>query len=286
MNTRWLRTRVHGATRWLPLCLSLCGATAAGCGSDDNDGSGSGSGGQAGSSMQGGAGAAGKAAGSGGAAGRAVAGAGGQAAGEDAGISDDAAVPAQSFSFFVTSDTSKTGDLGGLKGADARCQKLAGQVAAGGKTWHAYLSADHAADGGGPVHAKDRIGKGPWYNVNGQLLAQDLGALHMRDGDAALFLDEHGHKINGQWSGSPTPNEHDVLTGSQLDGTLLADKTCKDWTSSSADDTAQVGHTDGLGPMQNGAPPYNSWNSVHENGGCNDTAPRGGAGKLYCFAID
>jgi hypothetical protein len=101
-----------------------------------------------------------------------------------------------------------------------------------------------------------------------------------------VFIDEMGGKINGQWAGSPPPLQHDVLTGSNGDGTLLVGKTCADWTSDSADDTAQVGHTDGLGPNMNAAAPYSSWNSAHENGGCDDTAPRGGAGKLYCFAVD
>jgi hypothetical protein len=136
------------------------------------------------------------------------------------------------------------------------------------------------------VDARDRIGTGPWYNSKGVLLAENLAALHAMSGDPELFLDENGAKINGQWQGSPTPNEHDVLTGTAADGTLLAGKTCADWRSDAADMTAQVGHTDGLGPNMNAAPPYNSWNSVHENESCADTAPRGGAGRLYCFAID
>jgi hypothetical protein len=116
-------------------------------------------------------------------------------------------------------------------------------------------------------------------------LADNLDSLHKRSGDPAVFLDEHGKRINGQWPGSPTPNEHDVLTGSDTTGQVLAGKTRQDWTSKDAADLAQVGHADGLGPMQNAELPYPSWNSSHENGGCNDTAPRGGAGKLYCFAI-
>lgn len=189
--------------------------------------------------------------------------------------------------FFVTSDTSATADLGGLSGADARCQRLADAAGFGAHTFHAYLSAEQDPDDESKtVNARDRIGTGPWYNAKGVLLAADLTALHALSGDPELFLDEAGNKINGQWQGSPTPNEHDVLTGSAADGTLLEGKTCADWTSSSADMTAQVGHTDGLGPSMNAAPPYNSWNSVHENGSCADTAPRGGAGRLYCFAID
>lgn len=288
MNTR-------GALRWLPLCLLICSTAALGCGDDDDDGAANG--GDSGSSGKSGAGrggsgggaAAGKgASGSGGgaAAGKGASGSGGagRAGAGQTGSGDDAGMP-DKLNFFVTSDTSMTGDLGGLAGADERCQKLAAAVGAGDKTWHAYLSVEHAADGGGPVNARDRIGSGPWYNVKGVQLAKDLAELHGRDGDPEVFIDEHGDKINGQWSGSPMPNQHDVLTGSNADGTLLSGKTCKDWTSSSMADTAQVGHTDGLGPMQNPAPPYNSWNSVHENGGCNDTAPRGGAGKLYCFGL-
>jgi len=282
MNTRWCRTRV------LPVCFLVCSAAAVGCGDDaaDDDAVGPSEGGAPARGGNGGRAAAGSGtagrAGSGGAAGRGTAG----RAGEDAGVADDAAVPAQSFSFFVTSDSSKTGNLGGLTGADKRCQDLASAVGAGGKTWHAYLSAEHAANGGGAVNARDRIGQGPWYNANGALLAKDLTELHARKGDPAVFLNERGERINGQWSDSPKPNEHDVLTGSDGEGKLIVGNTCKDWTSSDMADTAQVGHSDGLGPMGNGAPPYDSWNSVHKNGGCHDTAPGGGAGKLYCFALD
>ena len=199
--------------------------------------------------------------------------------------SDAAADSEATLSFFVTSDKSMTGDLGGLAGADARCQKLARGVDAGDKTWHAYLSVSEG-ENDKPVHARERIGRGPWYNAKGVKLADDIDALHARTGDAEVFLDEHGERINGQWPGSPTPNEHDVLTGSKADGTLLEGKTCADWTSSEAGMSAQVGHSDGLGPNQNPAAPYSSWNSAHESAGCDDTAPRGGAGRLYCFATD
>jgi len=189
--------------------------------------------------------------------------------------------------FFVTSDTSGTADLGGLNGADARCQRLAAAAHLEAHTFHAYLSAEKSpTDENQAVNARDRIGTGPWYNAKGALLAADLASLHALNGDPELFLDEHGRKINGQWPGSPTPNEHDVLTGSAADGTLLEGKTCADWSSAATDMTAQVGHTDGLGPNMDPSPPYNSWNSVHENESCADTAPRGGAGRLYCFAID
>jgi hypothetical protein len=195
--------------------------------------------------------------------------------------------PKSKLSFFVTSDTSATGDLGGLKGADARCQKLAQAVSSRPRTFRAYLSVEQDPDNGGSAtHARDRIGQGPWYNAKEVLVAENLEALHARNGDAEVFLNEKGEKINGQWEGSPAPNEHDVLTGSDANGRVLPGKTCADWTSAAAGSTAQVGHSDGLGPNRNGAPPFNSWQSSHENRGCNDTAPAGGAGHLYCFAID
>jgi hypothetical protein len=189
--------------------------------------------------------------------------------------------------FFVSSKTSMTGDLGGLDGADARCQSLAEAAGAGAHTWHAYLSVEHdAANGGSPTNARDRIGAGGWTNSAGVLLAADLVSLHARSGDANVFLDEQGHKIPGQWAGSPPPVQHDVLTGSDMMGMLMTGLTCGDWTSSSTTTAAQVGHTDGLGPNMDPTPPLNSWNSAHANQSCADTAPRGGAGRIYCFAID
>ena len=132
----------------------------------------------------------------------------------------------------------------------------------------------------------DRIGPGPWYNVNLQLIANNLAELHASTGDAALFLDERGQRINGQWTGSPGPIEHDILTGSNLDGTLAPGKTCGDWTSEAASLVAVVGHSDGMGPNQNTAPPLSSWIAAHDNQNCANTAPRGGAGRFYCFAVD
>jgi hypothetical protein len=190
-------------------------------------------------------------------------------------------------SFFVTSQTSKTGNLGGLKAADQRCQALAMAVGAGSKTWRAYLSADEDPDNANmPVNARDRIGDGPFYNQKGALLASDLDALHARKGDADLFIDEKGNKINGQWQGSPTPNEHDILTGSKADGTLLKGGTCDNWSSDSKSLKAGVGHSDGLGPKGATTGTYTSWNAAHSNAGCNDTAPQGGAGRFYCFATN
>jgi len=192
---------------------------------------------------------------------------------------------AQSFSFFVTSQTSVTGNLGGLAGADATCQRLAFAAGGGNRTWRAYLSVAHdPANGSGPTNARDRIGNGPWYNWAGTLVANNLTELHARTGDASVFIDEHGQRINGQWTGSPAPVQHDILTGSNADGTLATGLTCADWTSSSASDVGQVGHADGLGPGQSTAGALSSWNSAHANQNCADTAPRGGAGRFYCFA--
>lgn len=186
--------------------------------------------------------------------------------------------------FFVTSEKSVTGNLGGLAGADATCQRLATAVGLGNPTWRAYLSVERdPSNGNQPTHAKDRIGPGPWYNANKVLVANNLAELHARTGDASLFLDERGQRINGQWTGSPAPVEHDMLTGSNADGTLMVGLTCADWTSSSTSIAAQVGHSDGLGPNQSTAGALSSWNSAHANQNCADTAPRGGAGRFYCF---
>src|SRR6266850_7404436 len=162
--------------------------------------------------------------------------------------------------FFVSSAKSTTGNLGGLRGADALCQSLATAVGAGSKTWRAYLSVDRDADNSNrPTDARSRIGSGPWVNVNGVVVARDLAELHARKGDAAVFLDERGQRINGQWTGSPSPVEHDILTGSNADGTLAAGLTCADWTSASDTVAAQVGHSDGLGPGQSIAGALASW---------------------------
>ena len=190
-----------------------------------------------------------------------------------------------SFSFFVTSVTSTTGNLGGLAGADASCQALAQAAGQGGRTWRAYLSVERdPANGNQPTHAKDRIGTGPWLNANRAVVANSVAELHARTGDANLFLNERGQRINGQWTGSPAPVEHDILTGSNADGTLATGLTCADWTSASAAVAARVGHSDGMGPNQSTAGALSSWNSAHDNQNCSDTGPRGGAGRFYCFA--
>jgi sarcosine oxidase delta subunit len=190
-----------------------------------------------------------------------------------------------SLSFFVTSATSSTGNLGGLAGADATCQRLAAAAGQGTRTWRAYLSVERdPANGNQPTHARDRIGVGPWFNANRVAVANNVAELHARSGDASIFLDERGQRINGQWSGSPIPVEHDILTGSNADGTLAQGLTCNDWTSASADVAAQVGHSDGMGPNQSTAGTLSSWNAAHTNQNCANTVPRGGAGRFYCFA--
>jgi hypothetical protein len=177
--------------------------------------------------------------------------------------------------FFVSSDTSMTANLGGLMGADARCQRLATAVGQGSKTWRAYLSVATP-----PTNAIDRIGAGPYINSAGAMVAADKAALHARTGDSMLFLTERQERINGQWVGSPTPNQHDILTGSQRDGTLQAGLTCGDWMAITGE--SQVGHVDGLGPNQATTGSLSYWNSAH-TGMCGDTAPKGGAGRIYCF---
>jgi hypothetical protein len=189
-----------------------------------------------------------------------------------------------SLSFFVSSATSTTGNLGGLSGADATCQRLAAAAGQGSRTWRAYLSVERdPANNNQPRHARDRIGSGPWYNANLALVANNVTELHARTGDATLFLDERGQRINGQWTGSPTPNQHDILTGSNADGTVFAGRTCGDWILGDGGGSSQVGHSDGLGPNQSTAGALASWNSAH-TGQCANTAPGGGAGRIYCFA--
>jgi hypothetical protein len=189
-----------------------------------------------------------------------------------------------SMTFFVTSAKSVTGNLGGLRGADTRCETLAAAVGNTHRTWRAYLSVERDLDNK-RTDARDRIGNGPWVNANGVAVARDLNELHARKGDANVFVDERGQRIAGQWAGSPAPVEHDILTGSNADGTLMSGMTCSDWTSDSASLAAQVGHSDGLGPGGDTSGTLSSWNSAHANQSCANTAPRGGAGRIYCFAL-
>lgn len=188
--------------------------------------------------------------------------------------------------FFVTSaGPGKGADLGGLEGADRHCQTLAQAAGAGGKTWHAYLS----TQGAGAVNAKDRIGRGPWLNAKGVAVAKDVADLHGASNNLSkeTALSEKGEVINGR---GDTPNRHDILTGSQSDGTAFTgadDRTCGNWTKSGAG-AAMVGHHDRKG--LNDSAPMLSWNSSHPSrgpdGGCsqNDLKSTGGDGLLYCFA--
>ena len=184
----------------------------------------------------------------------------------------------------------KGADLGGLAGADAQCQKLATAVNAGNKTWHAYLSTQ-AANGNPAINARDRIGQGPWYNTRGALISRDLAQLN---GDTlelarlgnniskATAFTEKNESVKGA---GDTPNQHDIITGSQADGTAYtdaADHTCKNYTSSAADGSVQLGHFDRTGGNNT------SWNSTHPSRGCGQAnlVSTGGAGLLYCFAVN
>lgn len=186
---------------------------------------------------------------------------------------------AQDTSFFVTSTNPNGGNLNGLSGADGYCEGLAATVGAGGKTWRAYLSTS-------TVNARDRIGAGPWYNVNGDLISPSVQELHTAAANLTreTALDQNGDMpgyLGGD--GQPDPLEHDVLTGTNADGTS-ADATCNNWTSNSSDDTAMLGHADRLGRTAG----VNSWNEVHDSQGCDmpSLAATGGTGLFYCFATD
>jgi hypothetical protein len=187
--------------------------------------------------------------------------------------------------FFITSAGPGNGAaLGGLAGADQHCQMLAKAAGAGNRTWRAYLSAQ-ASGGQAAVNARDRIGKGPWYNAKGVMVAKDVQDLHSDTNNLKkeTSISEKGEVLNGR---GDTPNQHDILTGSQLDGTVPAgdaDKTCKNWTSS-GEGSALVGHHD----RQGGGDNPTSWNSAHGSKGCSqqNLVATGGAGRFYCFAIN
>lgn len=193
-----------------------------------------------------------------------------------------AGVPAQaqdtSMSFFITSAGPGDGaNLGGLEGADAHCQKLAEAAGAAGKAWRAYLSS-------GTANAHDRIGDGPWYNAKGELIANNLEELH---GDANKIskqtgLTESGDTVKGR---GDEPNTHDILTGSNADGTVAAGMTCDDWTNNGAGQ-AFVGHHDRIGRTDDA--PAKSWNASHPSRGCgkDDLPKSGGNGLFYCFAAN
>ena len=191
---------------------------------------------------------------------------------------------ASQMTFFITSTGSGKGaDYGGLAGADRHCQELASAVGAGGHTWHAYLS----TQGPDAVNARDRIGKGPWRNAKGEIIAHDLDELHGKNNiGKQTALTEKGDIVNGR---GDTPNRHDILTGSKPDGTAFppgSDMTCGNYTKS-GEGSVMLGHHDRNGtnpdPVANA-----SWNSSHKSAGCSDAllAKTGSAGYLYCFATN
>jgi hypothetical protein len=188
-------------------------------------------------------------------------------------------------SFFVSSTGSGKGaDFGGLAGADAHCQKLAESVGAGHRTWRAYLSATPTATSPA-VNARDRIGSGPWQNAKGVVVATSVANLHSDQNNLTkqTALTERGEVVKGR---GDTPNQHDILTGTQPDGTAATgaqDTTCGNWTKS-GEGSAIVGHHDRIGLRDDA--PSKSWNSSHGSRGCSDQAliATGGAGYLYCFA--
>jgi hypothetical protein len=187
-----------------------------------------------------------------------------------------------SMSFFLTSAGPGDGaKMGGLSGADTHCQALADTAGAGGKTWRAYLSTSEPR-----VNARDRIGKGPWVNANGVQVAASVDNLHSDNNKLSKenSISEVGDALNGR---GDTPNRHDILTGSDLDGMAYSDgkdHSCRDWTYSGTDGSAQVGHHD----RQGGGANPTSWNNAHPSRGCSqgDLQGTGGDGLFYCFAID
>ncbi|HJN96211.1 MAG: hypothetical protein CMQ15_03115 [Gammaproteobacteria bacterium] len=187
--------------------------------------------------------------------------------------------------FFITSvGIGDGGNLGGLAGADAHCQSLAAAVGAGNRSWAAYLS----TQGAGGVDARDRIGAGPWANVNGLIMATSVESLHYDNSNLnwEFTLDENGNQFASRIDGDPDFSEHDALTGSQIDGTAMPsgqDQTCSNWTSN-GEGSARVGHADRYSFTTPGSP----WNSSHGTPGCTqeNLVAVGGAGLLYCFATD
>ena len=187
--------------------------------------------------------------------------------------------------FFITSVGIGDGaNLGGLAGADAHCQALADAAGSGQRTWRAYLS----TQGDGAVNARDRIGDGPWANVNGLIMAASVSSLHH---DNSNFnwehsLDENGEQFPSRIDGDPDFSEHDVLTGTQIVGTAFTageDRTCGNWTSND-EGSAMLGHADRYSFTTPGSP----WNTAHPSRSCSqdDLVATGGAGRFYCFAID
>ena len=191
---------------------------------------------------------------------------------------------ANQMSFFITSAGPGNGaNLGGIAGADKHCQALAAAAGAGNRTWRAYLSA--AAQGGQPaVNARDRIGKGPWMNAKGVVIAKSVEDLHSDKNNITkeTGLTEKGATVNGV---GDKPNQHDILTGSNADGTLqMGDAPCGNWTSDAETGAAQLGHADRMGRGATGS----SWNAAHPSRGCSqqNLIATGGNGYLYCFAAN
>ena len=186
--------------------------------------------------------------------------------------------------FFVTSvGLGDGGNLGGLAGADAHCNALAA-AAGSSRTWAAYLS----TQGPGAVNARDRIGDGPWANANGLIMATSVESLHYDNSNFnwTYSLDENGNQWASRIDGDPDFTVHDVLTGTQIDGTAFSgdqDRTCNNWTSND-EGSAHVGHADRYSFTTPGSP----WNSSHGTPGCTqaDLVQVGGAGMFYCFATD
>jgi hypothetical protein len=202
------------------------------------------------------------------------------------------ALAQSTMTFFVSSvNPGKGADFGGLEGADRHCQTLAQAVGAGGKTWHAYLSTQAPAlNDPNFVNARDRIGTGPWQNAKGVVIARSVDDLHSANNNVTkeTALDEKGQLVNAS---GDTPNNHDILTGSRPDGTAFPgapfpDMTCGNWTKGGPDGSAMVGHHNRAGPI--GSSWATSWNSSHPTLGCDAQKLRstGGAGLLYCFAIN
>ena len=189
---------------------------------------------------------------------------------------------AADMTFFVTSvGSGKGADLGGLEGADRLCQSLASAAGAGGKQWRAYLS----TQGSNAVNARDRIGRGPWRNAKGEIIAKDVEELHGTNNlTKQTALTEKGEVVKGS---GDQPNTHDILTGSQPNGRAFAgdeDMTCGNWTKSGAEGGAMLGHHDRMG----GGEDPTSWSAAHRSRGCSQDALRGtgGAGLFYCFAAE
>lgn len=179
--------------------------------------------------------------------------------------------------FFITSaGPGDGGNLGGLDGADAHCQKLAEAAGADDRTWRAYLSTSS-------INARDRVGDGPWHNAKGEVIAASVEELHGEANKISkeIGLTETGEPVKGR---GDTPNMHDILTGSNANGTVAAGMTCEDWTSNASASKAFVGHHDRIGLRDDA--PSKSWNASHPSRGCaqEDLPKSGGNGLFYCFA--